>query len=132
MKGQGLLLVLLGLALAAGTLAAQEDDDPEKQAKLLVAKLGQTQVQDLWKVSDALSALGQEVIPVIQAGLEHPTEKVQLGCGRALIQMGEDDDDTLPADATERQPRRPGGFDLRRALRRGRAQDTSPQRHERG
>ena len=70
---------------------AQGEEDPEKQAAQLIAKLTTTPVEQLSTITGQLVMLGEEVVAVLQDGLKSDDTTIRYGCARALMEMGEDD-----------------------------------------
>lgn len=66
-------------------------DDPEKKAETLIAKLKTTPIERITGVTDQLVMLGEEIVEVLQRGLKDGDTTVRYGCARALIEMAEDD-----------------------------------------
>lgn len=86
-----LLILMTALLIVSGGPLFSQVDDPQEQAKRLVAKLKTTEITRLTGVTDQMVVLGEEAVPVLQDGLKDGSTTVRYGCARALIEMGEDD-----------------------------------------
>ena len=88
MARRGIGMVILALALVSTQARAQEDGAD------LVARFAKADTQQVWNTSDALIELGEDAFDALREGMRSPTEKTRLGCARALLLQGEEDEAT--------------------------------------
>ncbi len=80
------LISLFALSFG-GPLSAQEES-PEA----LVAQLAKSDIPGIWSRSTRLFDLGEKAVVSLEDGLRSPNENVRLGCARALLLQGNEED----------------------------------------
>ncbi len=91
MKTQTLLLLLLGsIVFGSFSLSAQERD-LEKQVERYISWMTKAKNPKIWDASLRLEKLGDEAVPLIKRRIRTLPEEAQVGCAKALIQLGEMD-----------------------------------------
>jgi carboxyl-terminal processing protease len=88
--GALLATIVLLCGLATGGFAQNNE------AGKLIAKLDGADVRKVWETSNALADLGEDALPALEKGLGASAEAVRLGCARALLLQGEEDN-AVPA-----------------------------------
>ncbi len=64
----------------------------EEKAEALVTELAKADIPAIWSKSTKLIDLGEDALELLEAGLNSPNENVRLGCARALLLQGEEED----------------------------------------
>lgn len=77
-------LALCGLAMTGLPLAAQVDD-PEEDAKKILATQSSLSVENVWRVANDLADLGEEAQRPLEKALDDPSETIRYVAARALV-----------------------------------------------
>ena len=64
----------------------------EETARLLVSELAQSDIPGIWSKSSKLMELGEDALDPLEKGLRSDNDNVRLGCARALLLQGEEED----------------------------------------
>ncbi|MFT7618529.1 MAG: C-terminal peptidase prc [Planctomycetota bacterium] len=81
-------LVVSVFVLASSKPAAAQ----EETAKALVTELAKSDIPGIWSRSTKLIDLGEDALESLEDGLSSSNENVRLGCARALLLQGEEED----------------------------------------